>query len=144
MLGAVRAVAGERDHDQPRIERPKHLPAEPEPIHDAGGEVLRRDVRARDEAAREIDSLGCLQIEDDAALPLVELIEIAAAVRSRDAVWPRRQEPRHAWSLQRLDADHFGAEMGELQRRVRSGPDPGEIGDANAGERSHVSVPSRR
>src|SRR5262249_37514081 len=46
-----------------------------------------------------------------------------------------RQKARHAETARRLDPDHVGAQVCQLERTVRTGPHPGEVGDANARER---------
>src|SRR5258708_29362655 len=62
------------------------------------------------------------------------------------AVGPRRDYTRDTRTRAGLDTNYFGAEMGELQRAVRSRPYPGEVGDADALERKfyrHQMTPSR-
>src|SRR5207244_3240861 len=80
--------------------------------------------------------LGPLQIERDALLALVVLVEVAAAVRTGLEVGERRQETRHARAGRGPDADDLGAEMRELEGAEGPGPHPGAVGDADAGARA--------
>ena len=84
---------------------------------------------------RHLDGLGALQVERDALLPLVVLVEVAAAVRPRLELGERGQQARDAEAGRALDADHLGAQVRELERAERAGPHPGEVGDAEARER---------
>src|SRR5438093_737274 len=85
-LVAVRsggAVPRERDHDEIGSALAERLVPEPGPIHDSGREVLGDHVARRAEPARHLDRLGPLQIERDALLALVVLVEVAATVGAR-------------------------------------------------------------
>src|SRR5262249_22695978 len=108
------------------------------------GEVLDDDVARGAEAARDLDGLGLLEVERDAALPLVVLVEVAALVRAHLELGERRQHARDADAGRRLDADHLGAEVRQLERAERAGPHPGEVGDADAFERTprHQTIPA--
>src|SRR5262249_14378724 len=114
----------------------QHLVAEAHPIHDAAREVLHHDVARGAETLRNRERLGLLHVEREALLALVVLVEVAAPVRSHLEVRERRQHARDADARRRLDAHDLGAEMRELERAVRAGPHPGEVGDADAVERS--------
>ena len=113
----------------------QHLVAETHALHDAGGEVLDDDVARAQQPRATASASRMLQVERRGSLSLVVLVEVAAAVRTRLEVGERRQQARDA-GASRLDADHLGAEMRELQRAERARPHPGEVGDPDAGERS--------
>src|SRR6185369_15152009 len=102
------------------------------------------DVARGAEPLGDVERLGLLQVEREASLALVVLVEVAAPVRVHLEVGERGEHARHADAGGGLDADHLGAQVRELQRAVRASPHPGEVGDANAGEgRAGHATPSR-
>src|SRR5881628_3331185 len=78
-----------------------------------------------------ISALRLRDVELNAALPLVVLVEVTRAVHSRLAVRPRRQHTKCADPAHRLHSNDLGPHVGELHRASRSGPDPGEVRDAD-------------
>ena len=109
-VGPRRAVARQRDHDDVGAERAQHVVAEPHALHDPGREVLDHDVARGAQPPGHGHRLGALEIERDALLALIVLVEVAAPVRagsrrvtqSRVAVSMRiTSAPRCAsWSVQ--------------------------------------------
>ena len=75
------------------------------------------------------------RVEADAALALVELVEVAGAVDAGHLVDERSEPAGHVDAAARLDLDDVGAEVGELHRAERPGPHPRHVDDAQAGER---------
>src|SRR5258706_11330405 len=73
-----------------------------------------------------------LQIEADAPLLLIVLVEVAGAVRTDDVVRERRDRAGDVGTPRALDADDVRTEQRELERRGRSRPHPAEVGDAYA------------
>src|SRR5262249_22003407 len=109
-------------------------------------EILDHDVAARTQVFGYRDALGALQVERDAAFPLVVLVEVAARVGGRLLVaGVRGEQPRHAEARRGLDTDHLGPEVRELQGAERTRPHPGEVGDADSLQRraaGHWQIPS--
>src|SRR5262249_47569847 len=124
-VGAGLAVAGGGDVEEPRVERGRRLVAEPEPLHDAGPEVLDEDVGARDQLPGDGLAVGVLEVDGQAPLVPVGrheedadpvLVEVAA-----------RPVPLPECPARRLDLDDVGAEVGE--ERVARGAEQ-ELGEA--------------
>src|SRR5213076_1360075 len=66
-----RAVAGDRGVDEARVHVVERLPAEAEPFHHAGAEVVDDDVRLAGEIEEDLAALGALQIEHERTLAAV-------------------------------------------------------------------------
>src|SRR6516162_1666313 len=77
----------------------------------------------------QLDRLGILQVEREAALAGIELAEIRAV-----AVAKRRTQP-HVIAFRRLDLDDIRADIGEQPRAIRTGQHDREIEHADALER---------
>src|SRR5439155_1631025 len=99
-----------------------------------GGEVLDGDVAHRDDLLRDLDAVRLRDIELDAPLALVVLVEVPRSVDSRLSVRPRGQHAQRAHPAHRLHANDLGAHVRELHGASWARPDPGEIGDADAFE----------
>src|SRR6476469_5091301 len=86
------------------------------------------------------------EIEPHAALARVAVGKIAAAIDSGDTLLERRGRAQRIHARCGFDLDYVGPEVGQQLGRVGSGADPGEVGDANAGERqlAHQIAPAFR
>src|SRR5262249_40174520 len=93
------------------------------------------DVARADQVASDLDRAMVFQVERQALLSLIVLVEVAGAIDAGLTIRPRWKEPRDADPAQRLDADHLGPEVCELQGTERARPHPGEVGDAYALDR---------
>ena len=62
----------------------------------SAGEVLDGDVAHGDDLLRDLGAFGLRDVEEDAALALVVLVEVAGAVGAGLAVGPRRQHAQRA------------------------------------------------
>ena len=132
---AVRAVRPEpldRGIDDARVELLDRVVAEPEPLHDAGAEVLGDDIGLFDHAAGDFLAFVGLQIDDRAALVAVEQQEEKAVDIGIVHV---PQPPRPVAERRPLDLDHIGPEPGQHLRAGRPGLVVREIDNANAFER---------
>ena len=119
---AVLAPAGHPAVDQPRVAGQAVVGAEPEPLGGAGAHALEQHVGVLDEREHGLDRLGALQVERDARPAAGEQVGLAGARADRAA--------------RPLDPDHVGAEVGQDRRGVRPGPDPGDLDDPDAPQRS--------
>ena len=108
-----------RHIDQAGIALSQRGRPEPQPIHDAGREILYQHVAPFRQRSRDIHRLGQLQIEHDAALRLAE-----HRVQFRCA-------PGIA-ATGRLDLDHIGAHRRQVTRRRRSRDHPAEVQHSHA------------
>src|SRR5215831_17276485 len=130
MLRTCSPVARHRNHDDVRFHLLQYRIAEAEPIHDARRKVLANDIALRHQLFGDGHSLWLLEVECQAELALIVLVEIAAAIDPCLALGPRRQHARDTGPTRRFDADHLSAEMRELQSAERPGPHPSEVGNA--------------
>ena len=71
-FGPSAPKTGGRDIDQLGVECPQGLGAEPQPLHDAGREILDQHIRFGGQRPGDGDGLLLLQVEDDAALGLAQ------------------------------------------------------------------------
>ena len=88
-----------------------------EPLHDAGPKALEDDVRAREQAARERQSLRALEVADDGLLAGIE------------RVVPCRRGVAERVALRRLDPHDARAEAQKLAARVRARQVAREVDD---------------
>ena len=102
--------------------------------HRARLEVLGDDVGAGGELARDLGARIAAQIDRDALLVAIEHREEAGA---------GAEQPARAVAVDRLDLDHFGAQVGEHHPARRAHHHVRELDDAQAGERLRGHVPSR-
>src|SRR5579864_6658063 len=107
------------------------LVSEAQLFHAAELEVLDHDVALLRQFPRDLLALGGLQVEGHGALVAVDAVEIGRLGRT-DAQAPIAGVVA---ALRVLDLDDFGAEVTQNHAAPRSGKYPGEIKNANAGER---------
>jgi hypothetical protein len=101
-----------------------------EPGGDAGPERLHDQVGLAGQLQRECPAPGILHVEGDGPLAPVGLDE-----RPGLTAFVKRTEIPGIVAGHGLDLDHVRAEVGENHRRVRPGEEPGQVEDAEAGER---------
>jgi hypothetical protein len=82
-IGAIAPVARGGRVDEPRAARLYGIPAEAEPVHDTGAEILHQHIRGREQSPEQRAALVGLQVERDGALVGVEHGEW-----QRRAAWP--------------------------------------------------------
>ena len=110
---AVRPVLSEsRDAavDDPRVDRAHRVVVDAEAVLDVGAEVLDHDVGTPRQREEDLAAARVLQVERDAALVAVQVLEVGAVAAAAGDV---------VVGAGRLDADHLGAPVGELAHRGR-------------------------
>src|SRR6185312_13920684 len=96
--------------------------------------------------ARDLMRRRMLEVKRQRSLALVVLVEIAGAVEPAGlALRPRRQQAGNARAGAGFNSDDVRPEMRQLEGAIRTRPNPGEIGDSNALQRSrgHQTIPLR-
>src|SRR5260221_563531 len=124
-IGAVGAEAGDAAIDETRVDLAQALIIELQPMLHIGPEVLDHDVGVLDQPVQDLERLRLLEIEGDAPLVAVQVLEIGAV--------PRAAEP--AIALGRFDLDDFRAPIGELAHAGGAGAHARQIDDLEAGKR---------
>src|SRR5262249_49328424 len=102
------------------------LVAETELVHRTRTKILTDDVCSGDKLQYSLPRLDRLQVESEAFL---------VAVISGEKTGPRSGELARVGPFERLDLDHFGAEVGEDQPARRAHHHMDELDDADAVER---------
>ena len=125
----VLAPAGHAAVDELRVAGEAHVGAEAEPLGHAGPEALDQRVGLLDEAQHRLDAVGVLQVDADRAPAAVQRLEV------------RLVERRRVDLLRPVDAHDVGAHVGEQHPGERARPDPGELDDLHALQRSHDACP---
>ena len=98
--------------DQARVDLTQPFPGEPEPIDDAGAEVLDEDVDPRHQIGEDLLALVALHVEGDAAFVAVEHREVQAV-----GTWNVAELAAGDVSgSRRLELDDVRAEPGEQLR----------------------------
>jgi hypothetical protein len=127
--------AFQRAVDESRVEGFHILVAEAELVHGAGAEVLDHDVTGANDLLRQGKARIGLEIDTQARLVAVVHTEVAAAAAL---------EAPGVISLQRLDLDHFRAQVGEDHAGRRPHDHVGELHHLDTRQRarcfSHASV----
>src|SRR6185437_16318083 len=111
--------------DQAWVDLLQALIVDLEAEFDVRAKVLDHDVGILRQPVQHLETFGILEVERDAALVAVEVLEIGAV--------PRAAEP--AIALDRFDLDDLGAPIGELPYAGRAGADTRQIDDLEAGTR---------
>ena len=139
-VGAGGPEAGEARLDDARIELGEPRVVQPELLDDAHCVVLDVDVRDAHQIAQQPDAVGPFDVQRDALVIALRVVEVGVAVPealARVAVRVERAEgalqvqlgqvaivrARRVDVLDRLDLDHLGPEVGEDQARCRARPD---------------------
>ena len=127
--------AGNAGIDQARVDRLQRLVVDAEPGLYIGPVVLDDDIRVPHQLAEDLDPLGCLEIQRQAALVAVQVLKIGTVTRTAETF---------AGPGRRLDLDHLGAPIGELAHRRRTGADAGQVEDLEPGKRQRGRIGHRR
>src|SRR5690349_17469987 len=106
MLVGPAQEALERAVDEPRIAFMQGGIREAELVQRAWPEVLGQHIAALEEAQDQVAALGVLEVDGEALL---------VAVEDREEAGAGMFETPRVVAFQRLDFDHFGAEIGEHQ-----------------------------
>ena len=122
LIGAGLAVAGDRHIDQPRVDRLQRLIAQAQARHDTGAELLEQDVMALDQLTHNLQRLGLLEVQGQAALVAIEV-----GVAGRGATIMGRQHTQQVHPRGRFDTQHLGAHVRQHQGGKRAGQQGGKI-----------------
>ena len=156
-VGALRAHARLLDVDDVRLDRTQHVVSQSPVIEHARRKTLRDDVRHRHQALRDLEALRVPDVERDAALAGILVVELPAHVRIGDALQRRRGliarsaaserrhrgEPRIRVALE-LHLDALGAECAQEPRAAGRGEEPREVEDADPVQRERLAVRRER
>src|SRR5690606_647291 len=126
MLVGARKIALQLTVDEARVDRPCVLPADPQPVHDTGREVLEKNIAPRDQTTDHVTSLGPLEVDAEALLVAVEAAEKADGEVA---------ETPGPVSTGVLGAVLVGPEIGKHQAAARIHDRVAKVKHPNAGER---------
>ena len=104
--------------DDLRVELPRLLVADAQPLGDAGAEVVHDDIRVPQQPVHDLLTLRCLEVDPDALL----------ARRGLEEQHPARRVPADL-ALGRLDLDHARTEVGEQGAPERRRVEGREVDD---------------
>jgi hypothetical protein len=124
------AVAGDVDHDQPRVARGEHLGREPETAERTGSEVADQDIGALEQGGEHVEVRRLGQVEGRGLLAVVQPHEMGGHAPDHAVVVPGRVAGSRL-----LDLDHPGAEVGQVPSAQRRSDGLLESQDGNAGQR---------
>ena len=128
------AVAGDGAIDDARIGGAEGRVSEPEPVHDAGAELLHHHVGGLGERKDAVAHLRVFQVGRHALLAAVEQREADALLT------PFRLEAAHVLAVRALDLDDLGAGFRQHQRRQGARQQRGEVEHADTGERALFAI----
>src|SRR5215510_13165862 len=94
----------------------------------------------RDEAQRDLDRRGIAEVEREAALALIPLIEAAGAIDAGFALSKGWNKPIDLGLFGTFDPNHLSAQMRQLQSAKGSLPHPGKIQHSHPLERPVIAV----
>ena len=127
-VGPVLAEARDAGVDQPRVDLAQRRIVDAEPLFHVRPEVLDHHVGLGGQPAQHGNAARRLQVERDAALVAVQVLEVRSVPRATQSVALFQV----AWQL---DLDDVGTPVGQLPRGGRSRADPRQIKYRVAGER---------
>jgi len=127
----LRAEGRDRAVDEPRIDRPRALPAEPQLLDGPRAERLDEDVGALDQTLEDRPPVFGLHVDGQAPLAAVEAHEGGALLSPEG----RRPGPRVVAAPRTLDLDHVRAHVAQDLGAGGAGHVLGQIGDEDTGER---------
>ena len=133
---AVRAVLGEpgdRAVDEAGVHRAQGLVIETEPLHHPRPEILQHHVGLPRHPAKRLLSARRIEVQGDAQLVAVECAEVVAVTRG---VRIESELAECVPAPRPLDLDDPGAEIGELQPRVRARDELPQLENADAFQRA--------
>ena len=128
-VGPGQAVTRPRGINKTRVDPVQHLPADAEPVHNPGCEILKQHVAAFDHAEQQRAAAFVLQVQGDRAL---------VGVQHRDRkgrALARRRPATERLALRRLDLDHVGPGLGHQQGCVGTLINLAEVKYDNTGQR---------
>jgi len=128
------------EHDQARIVLRQSFVVETPARDLTGGEAFDDDVGFPGELERDLAARGAVEVEGQALLPGVALVEARRMVQAELSTgkWP--DEPGSADSRSTFHADDIGAEIGQHAGDGRAGDDPREIEHEQALEGGRFSA----
>jgi len=127
---AAARVAADRGDDQTRKAPPQRADFETEAVEGAGGEVLGQHIGGRQQFEQRVATALALEVEDDAALVLIE-----QPVHQAVALGGGAGEGAAGVALGRLDLEHVCPQHREHLRRRGARLELRQIDDAHPGER---------
>src|SRR6266849_3682063 len=97
-------------------------------VHHAGGEVLDDEITLRDQFFSDGNAFGGCQVQQQAFLPLIPLVEQRAPVYPRLHIFGiERQPPGQIRARVRLNLDHLCTEMREMHGAEGTRPHPAKV-----------------
>jgi hypothetical protein len=133
--GPFLAIAADRAVDEARIEHARVLETEPQPLDDAGAEVLDEHVGAGDQLPQGPHVALALQVYGKALLGAVDGMEDGGIAALRVA---EIKPAREIAALRPLDLDDAGAEIHQPQRAIGAGQELAHVHDQKAAQRQFV------
>ena len=131
---AFLAEAGDRQVDDPRIDRRDVIVADAESLDHAGAEVLHEDIGCPGDLQQQVAAAGLLEVDGNRALVAVDVEE-----RRRQAAAPVAERAGMVAPARRLDLDHVGALVAQDRGRPRPRQHRAQVDDPNTLIRSaHV------
>ena len=123
----ARQKALQRAIDQPWVQRVHRVPAETEPLHRTGAEILDQRIGVAHQVLRHRQAVGRFHVDADAALVAIEVGEESGG---------ETMEPSRAIAVRgRFDTDHVGAEIGQHHATGGSHHRVAEFEDCQIGKR---------
>src|SRR5262249_13461539 len=116
------------------------LVGQPHTGNHARREILYHQIAMRDETQRYLDRSGIAQVERDAALALIPLIEAAGAIDAGFAVSKRRNKTIDLGFFYTFNPNPLSPEMRQLQSAKGPLPHPGKIQHSNPFEGPVIAV----
>src|SRR5258708_6463867 len=114
---SVLAKAGNTAIDDARIDRPQHLVVDAETMLDVRPVVLDHDIGGFGKAMENRLALRLLQVECDAALVAVQVLEVETMARAAEIL-------RFVGIRRRLDLDDVGTPIGQMAHASGAGARP--------------------
>ena len=134
LVGASLPVAGDADHDQPRVNRRQDVPAQPPFLQRARLKILDQHIGFPHQTLDQRSAVGLTQIQRDALL----VPRFRQPWQGIPTIRHRAKPPRGVADTGEFDLDHLGAELAQLRRRERAGEERRDIEDATALQRLDV------
>jgi hypothetical protein len=121
--------SGNAGEDDFLVDQLQRLVIDAETELDVRPEVFSDHIRAPDELFENFQSIRVFQVQREAALVAMQILEVGAGALAAPAVG-------HVQPRRRLDLDHIRAPVGELAHRRRAGTHPRQVDDTEAGQRA--------
>ena len=129
VVGTVLSEPGDAAVDQPRVDGAQRFVIHPQPVLDVRAVVFNYHVGLLDQSLEQFQAFGGLQVEGNALLVAVQVLEIGTQAWATERVIAFH-------GLGKLDLDGVGAPVGQLPHTGRPGPHPGEVqyGESRKGQ----------